>query len=390
MITPFHGRAGRVVALLATTAALAVLALWQAGVFVGGRIAPGTVGVPVETIEVAADTTAILQEVARIHEIVGTVISRDQVDVSPRITARIVKIERRSGDTVAAGDVLATLDDLDLAASFRAAEQAYAAAQSSFENARSGRTGAQAALETAEKEVRRMRELDDSKTVSKSQLDQSEGAYRAARAAFAQAEAGVMTAAAEVRRAAENVNAARAFLDYTVLRSPLDGVVYDRLADPGDMATVGNPILRVFDPDRLMLEASVREEFVSHVKLGMKARFFVGAIGHVAEGEVREIVPAVDPESRTFLVKLCLGREPKIVPGMFGRLYLPVGSERVLSIPAEFLRRFGQLEIVYVRDGERIARRFVKTAPEPPERLRVLSGLSEGERIVLPKGRGDE
>jgi len=248
----------RSVAVLAAAGVIAVLAVWQAGGFVSDKVSPGES----TDSDIGAAVTAPLElktvSVPRFHEMVGTIRSRDEVDISPRITARVVNISKRSGDAVKKDEVLVQLDDTDLKASYEAARQALGAAKSALDTAKSREIGARAAYEVAEKEYKRMKRLLASGTIAKSRYDKAEGEYLTAKATLDQTAFGIQISSAEVRRAAENLNAAKATLDYTVLRAPLAGIVNDRLADPGDMATVGNPVLKVFDPARLMLQAGVR------------------------------------------------------------------------------------------------------------------------------------
>jgi len=372
----------RVVAVLVSAAVVTVLAVWQAGGFVTDKVSPGESTRPVETRPVLEETRVELVRVPRFHEVVGTIHSRDEVDVSPRITARVVSITKRSGETVTKGEVMVQLDDTDLKATHEGAVQALDAAKSALSTARSREIGARASFEVAKKDYERMKQLVESGTIPKSRYDKAEGDFLAAQAVLEQTAFGISIADADVRRAAENVNAAQAVLDYTVLRAPLSGIVSDRLADPGDMATVGNPVLKVFDPERLMLEAGVREDLVQKVTIGMKARFAVQALGREYEGDVREIVPSVDPSSRTFLVKVCLGKSESLMPGMFGRLFVPLGEEEVLLVPERYLTRIGQLEYLDVRTTSGAVRRLVKTLPHGKDMLRVISGLSPGETIV--------
>jgi multidrug efflux pump subunit AcrA (membrane-fusion protein) len=113
----------------------------------------------------------------------------------------------------------------------------------------------------------------------------------------------------------------------------------------------------------------------------------VEAAGVDAEGEVREIVPQAQQASRTVLVKVGLasptGNPP--LPGMFGRISVPVGRADRLVVPRAAVRTVGQLELVDVPgpDGT-LTRRFVRTGRPVDGKVEVLSGLAEGERVALP------
>jgi len=320
-----------------------------------------------------------------IYKAVGTLRSRDQVELSPRIVARIVDISARSGDRVTKGQALFKLDDSDLSA-------AVAQARERVKGARTGVTGAQArvreakaALDLTDQELKRAQELSSGTgVVSKAELDRAVSAQRRATEAWNQALEGQRGAEADLAGAEQALRQAEATLEFAVIRSPMDGLVAERLADPGDLASPGRILMRVFDPSRLMLEAPVRESLAPAVKLGAKAPIEIPALGRTFEGEVREIVPSVDAGSRTFLVKVCVGMDPALYPGMFGVLSLELGKEKALLAPEKLVSRTGQLEVVKVLREGREEKRLVRTAPAAGGMRRVLSGLEEGAVMVAP------
>jgi len=349
-----------------------------------GPAAPA--GTPAPVVEKPSHLVKVTtQEEPVIYKAVGALRSRDQVELSPRIVARIVDIAARSGDRVTKGQVLFKLDDSDLSA-------AVAQAQERVKGARTGVTAAQArvreakaALDLADVELKRAQELSTGTgVVSKAELDRAVSAQRRATETWNQALEGQRGSEADLAAAEQALRQAQATLEFAVIRSPMDGVVAERLADPGDLASPGRILMRVFDPSRLMLEAPVRESLAPMVKVGSKAPIEIPALGRTFEGEVREIVPSVDASSRTFLVKVCVGSDPALYTGMFGVLNLELGREKALVAPEKLVSRTGQLEMVKVwRDG-RVEKRLVRTTPAAGGMRRVLSGLEEGALMVAP------
>jgi multidrug efflux pump subunit AcrA (membrane-fusion protein) len=161
----------------------------------------------------------------------------------------------------------------------------------------------------------------------------------------------------------------------------MDGIVAERLADPGDLASPGSIILRLFDPTRLMLEVPVREGLVSRIKLGERVPFEVEALGTSLYGEVKEVVPDVDPGSRTFMVKICIGEAPGLMPGMFGVLELPMGTRSAIVLPDSLITRVGQLEYVQAQLDGRAAKLLVRTIPAGSNQCEVVSGLEPGMTV---------
>jgi RND family efflux transporter MFP subunit len=361
----FGSRTARwIEAALAISLILFVM-LWQAGALAGGRIKPGSAELPPAAAAADAFTVQPVQQPV-VYRAVGTVRSRTQVDLAPRIVSRIQEIAVRSGDRVARGDLLLKLDDAELASGVRQAA----------EHTRQ----AQAALDLAATELERARKLLATGTITRQMFDQMESTFRQASAA--------------AQASTDALRQAEAVLGYATLASPIDGVVAERLADPGDLASPGNILLRLFDPSRLMLDVPVREGLVSRIRLGEPVVFRVDALRTNLTGEVREIVPAVDPGSRTFLVKVCISNAPALMPGMFGVLELATGTRPALLVPEPCVSRVGQLEYVRAILGNQTRQVLVRTIPADKGMREVVSGIEAGMRLarskqpsLLPEGK---
>jgi len=288
----------------------------------------------------------------------GTVASARQTTVSSKILARIVSLPVSAGSVVQRGDLLVALESRDLEARLREAREELRAAQ--------------AKLELAQRENARIEELFRTQVASRQQLDQVQSALHVARAGVEAAQQRV--ADAEVARS------------YAEIRSPVSGRVVDRLAEPGDTAAPGAPLLRIYDPGALRLEAPVRETLAVELAPGQALSVSIEALGVDLDGVIDEIVPFAEPGARTLLVKVRLPPEPRLYAGMFGRAMIPAGDQTRLLIPAAAVTRVGQLEFVsVVGGGEHLERRMVTTGPAAPgERVEVLSGLAPGERVALP------
>ncbi len=347
------GKTAKWIEILVAIGLIVVVMFWQTGAFAGGKIKPGRTSLP-GAAGGAATLTVQSVEVPVVYKAVGTVRSRTEIDLSPRIVARIQEIKVRSGDRVTKGNVLVKLDDAELTSGLRQVA----------EHVRQAR----AALDLATTEQERARKLLATGSISQQAFDLADSNARQARAAF--------EAATEAQKSAEAV------LGYATLVSPIDGVVAERLADPGDIASPGNILLRVFDPTRLMLDVPVREGLVTRIKLGEQVPFHVDALNTNLTGEVREVVPSVDPGSRTFLVKICINETPALMPGMFGVLQLPIGTRRALTLPANCVQRVGQLEYVRTLLDGQPRQILVRTVPAADGKIEIVSGLEAGMQVL--------
>ena len=177
---------------------------------------------------------------------------------------------------------------------------------------------------------------------------------------------------------------ARTSLGYTRIRAPFAGVVTERRADPGTLASPGMPILTLEDTRNYRLEVAVDESDVRLVHLGQSASVNIDALGKAEiAGRVVQVVPAADPGSRSFLVKIELPKDAHLRSGLFGRAQFARGERSALLIPRLAVVERGQLQGVYVLDSEQIAGlHYVTLGRTSGQQLEVLSGLEGGEEIV--------
>jgi RND family efflux transporter MFP subunit len=343
--------------------AAVVTVAWLSG-SCGQKIRPGEV----EGAEGTAGATGRVVAVERsvepaVEQASGSIESARHTTVSSKILARIEDVRVRAGSDVKQGDVLVVLDARDLEARAREAREAGASARSQ--------------LELATSERNRAEQLQKSGVAPQRDVDRALSAYR--------------VAAAEVERAAQRLRDAEVGLSHAEIRSPVSGRVVDRLAEPGDTAAPGAPLLRVYDPGVLRLEAPVRESLAQHLAVGQRVPVIVEAIGERLEGQIEEIVPQAEPGARTFLVKVRFEPNPRVFAGMFGRLAVPAGERERLRIPEPAVERIGQLAFVTAigPDG-RTERRLVTTgARDAKGHVEVLSGLAAGESVWLAEAAGD-
>lgn len=331
------------------------------GTFDTGKIGPGTEVAPAERAG-SVESTAVEEEAVPVRsEAVGTVRSRRTTRVSPRIMGTILEIAVAQGDHVTEGQVLARIDDREVTARQAAAKADLSQAEARLAQAKSAHD--------------RYLELKAKGAATAEQLEQVTADYEAAKAAVAGAE--------------EAVKAASIVVEYAEITAPLSGVVSEKLAEPGDLALPGKPVLTIQDPTDLRLEADVREYLIPDLPVGAKVEVVFGPpLSERFETTIEERAPEADPRTRTFRVKAPLPKDTKAQPGNFGRLVFPTGERTVLLVPRSAVKRIGQLETVRVLDAEedRVRVRHVRTGDLFGDRVEVLSGLSAGELVLTGSG----
>ncbi len=343
---------------VAAVVIILLLILLQTGVFSGKSIAPGNV--PATDRKPQGRVIKLTAtEIPAYYRTVGTVRSRDEIELSPRLTARIKEVTRRSGDSIKQGELLVKLDSADL--------------QAARDRAADNLTATQATFERVQKNYFRQKQLFEKKAIADKTYETAEEELKSARAAVAAAK--------------QNLNEVAANLSHARIESPMNAIISERYVDPGDMASPGNVMLKIFDPTRLMLYVPLREGLVGKVKIGDKIDFNVGALNKKFTGEVREIIPSVDSGSRTFMIKMCiLGNTQKLMPGMFGTVKIKLGTEKAYIVPNNAITKIGQLEYLTVvnTDGN-TSRTLVRTVQGTQKgTLNVVSGIKGAPEIVVP------
>lgn len=334
----------------------------------------------------APQSTAMAERVPlpRLHEAVGTVKARTDTRVEAQVTGRVLRVLVRPGDKVKAGDKLVILDNQASLARLDRSKQAQASAISLTRQARDGLAAAKAAHDKAKSTYKRMSTLFGQKVVTAEEVEKAESAYLQAKAALGQAEQGVAAAEARTREAGKVVEEAQIGLGYTTITAQEAGEVAKRSAEPGDLAFPGKALLSLQTGGSLQLEAMVRESLIGRVSLHDVLLVKVTALADEAlSGEVVEIEPLADPVTRSFLVKVRLPEAPGLYPGMFGRLFVPLGQEEVVLVPEAAITRVGQLETVMVRSGKGWSPVYVRSGAGVNGKIEILSGLSGGEMLGI-------
>jgi membrane fusion protein (multidrug efflux system) len=351
---------------------LLVLVVWMSG-GCGERIAPEDLA-PAAGNRSARSEPVILERVEIHEQASGTLVSERHTTIASKILARIEDVKVSAGDTVQVGDVVVRLDSRDLEARLAAASESV--------------TAAEAALALARSERGRVEKLFESGVSTLAAMDRTRRDLDVARSGLETAQ--------QLR-----VNAEVGF-SHGEIRSPVAGRVVDRLAEPGDTAAPGAPILRIYDPGSLRLEAPIREGLATRLTVGQPLDVHVAALALDLSGTIDEIVPYAEPGARTFLVKVRVPVNPGLYAGMYGRVRVPAGERNRLVIDARAIERIGHLEFVHVFDEDgRALRRLVTTGrltdgrlidgrltdgrSTDGQRIEVLSGLAEGERVRLPE-----
>jgi RND family efflux transporter MFP subunit len=319
----------------------------------------------------------------------GTVEARMSATLTSRILAPIREIRVAPGDRVRRGQVLIVLDGDDLGAQARSARAAAIAADQDIAATAADQQSAEAALVLARATHQRIAGLQARRSATDQELDQVIAALR-------QAEANASATAARARGAASGLDRARAAADaaataasFATITAPFDGIVTETLADPGNMAAPGTPLLRVDDVRGFRLDVRVDESRVATVAPGDTVRVHLDTVARDArriDGHVIEVSRAVDADARAFLVKISLPDAADLRSGVFGRAIFQGPTRRGLDVPERAIVRRGQMASVFVADNDIARLRLVSVTGTD-----VVAGLSPGDVVIVnpPPGLAD-
>jgi RND family efflux transporter MFP subunit len=352
-----HHSISKPVQALVSILGLILLLVWMQGGFTS-KVPPGTARAAEKGEPVRGPTVkAVLKEIDDDMSWPGTVTARTVSQIAPKIPARILAINVKTGDAAKAGQIVARLDPTELQSRVNQAQSALAAAE-----AQAAKTGA---------DLRRTQSLFDQEAATRQTLEAAQAAAHTAQAQVAEARAAIATT--------------ESALSETVLRVPFDGTVLKRNQEPGDMAMPGSPVLTIQSGQHLRVEAAIPESCARDIRLGDSLQARIAENSYNVK--VEEITPAADPNTRTVLVKAGLENPSLAKPGVFVWVGQHCGSHTGLLIPSAAVSRSGQLEsVLLVMEGS--ARlRHIRTGKSHDGWVEVLSGLKEGDVVSLGGGK---
>ncbi|MGD8701104.1 MAG: efflux RND transporter periplasmic adaptor subunit [Desulfosarcina sp.] len=324
---------------------------------------------------------AEVQETDQWYEAVGTVRPKSETRIESRVTGQVLDVQVSPGDQVAKGALLVSLDSRQMTSRLDQARQALKTAQAGREQARHALDAARAGFKQAQANYKRVKTYFDAQAATAQDLEAAESTFRQAEAGVKRAEEALAAAGAGIQQARAVVKESTIAMEYSRILAPEAGVVLKRFVEPGDLALPGKPLVALRTSGALRLEAYVREGLITRVTPGISLEVEIDTLERIVDATVEEIVPYADPDSRTFLVKAAMATVKGVYPGMFGKLRVPVGRQRIVTVPAVAIRRVGQLELVHVQEGSNWQTRHVKTGRRLGDQMEVLSGLAGGETI---------
>jgi RND family efflux transporter MFP subunit len=332
--------------------------------------------------------------IANSLSIAGQFIPYQNVELHAKVAGYIKNIYVDIGDRVHTGEVLAVLEIPELVAQVDASKAAVHRAEEEIQRSKSEVSRAEADNVALHANAVRLINTDKTRPglIAQQELDDATAKDRASQAQVDAAKSALSAAQQQLAVAKADQQHYAALGDYARIIAPYDGVVTWRYADTGALVqagtsnTSGLPVVTVAQVNVLRLRIPVPESLAAKVRVGDTADVHVQATGEHFTGKVTRFTDALDPSTRTMQVEIDVPN-PKyeLQPGMYADVTLEANSRSdALTIPITAVQRSANKNSVLVVDANnRVQKREVKLGIESPNRAEILSGLNEGERVIV-------
>ena len=343
-----------------------------------------------------AVTAVHKDSVRRAIDVVGTLAAVDQVTVSSETDGRVRRILADLGDRVRAGQVLIELDSERQQYTLEQQQAALARALAQY-----GATDpqqlpeiektpdvqkARADLVQATQSFERADELFKRKLISEQALDDARTALESKKASYDAALQTARNLRASIQGSVATMKLAGRQLRDTEIRAPFDGFVERRLVNLGELVKAPMPVMAIVRLDPLKVTAEMPEKMAPWITAGRPLELHVDAYpGRTFSGKVTRISPAVNTSTRAFAFEAVVPNPDAILkPGTFARVHVESDKvDDVLTLPYAALQyRYG-VNRVFVVNGDRLAMRELQVGDRVGERIEIVSGVKEAERVAV-------
>jgi HlyD family secretion protein len=366
--------------------------------------------VPVQVAEARRDS------IQRIITAEGILRALDQSAIMPKINAPVSKFYVNRGDHVRKGQLLAVLENRDLAAAVMDAQGAYEQAAAAYRNVASASVpdevvkaeqdvqAAKESLDAAQKLLQSREKLFREGALARRLVDEAAVSYAQAKSQFETAQKHleslqkvgrheeVKSAAGQLESAKGKYQAAQAQLAYSEIRSPISGVIADRALYAGEMASTGAPLLTVMDISSVIARVNLPSAQAAWVEVGQPAHVVAAGSSVETDGKVTVVSPAVDPQSTTLEIwAQAANPGERLRPGGAVQVTIDAGVVQnavVVPPPALLPAQDGGTAVMVVGADSVAHEHKVQTGIRTPDKVQILSGVAPGDRVVVEGGLG--
>jgi len=304
----------------------------------------------------------------------GSLKSKEQVDVTPKIAGRLVQLTVDTGQPVQRGALIGVIEDDELAQQVERSKAAIAVVDASIAQR-------EAELSNAKVELERKRKLVEEGLLSRLELDTLETRQRVSQSQLELARAQRRQSEAEQRELTIRLAQMRIY-------APLSGVVAKRHVTTGALVNASTPIVTIVSVSPMVLLANVAETEIARIKRGASVSITIDSLpGQDFNGRIMRIAPLLDPQTRNGQVEIEIPNRGGMLKGeMFARAELELGNQReTVLLPRDALVYRGEQPGVYTIEAEKAKFRTVETGLTQADKVEVLNGVKAGE-VVITQG----
>jgi RND family efflux transporter MFP subunit len=318
-----------------------------------------------------------------------------EVDVHAKVSGYVRTMNVDVGDHVKEGQILAVLEVPELAAELNGAEASVRRSQDEIRRAQSDIERAQSTYSAANSAYTRLKQASDTRPglVAQQELDDSQAKSQESQAQVESAKAAFSSAQQQLEMAEASRKQYSALSGYTRITAPFDGVITNRYADTGALIAAGTssstqalPVVRLAQYSVLRLVLPIPESVAAQIHVGQTMKVHAQALNQDFEGRVSRFADALNEQTRTMETEVDFqNRDNRLIPGMYAQALLPVDQHLdVLAVPLEAVQRNGDnAKVLVVNRQNMVEERQIKLGGESNTRVVILSGLAEGELVIV-------
>jgi len=326
--------------------------------------------------------------------VAGEFVPYQEIEVHAKVAGYIRKINVDIGDRVKTGQVLAVLEVPELMAQLQGASASVRHSREEVLRAKNEVARDEAQHAAVHANCLRLKQAATARPglIAQQELDDAQSKDQAAEAQVDSAKSALAAAEQQLQVSQANNSQVSAMSEYTRITAPFDGVVTWRYADTGALVQAGTsannsqPVVKLAQVNVLRLRIPVPESLASSVQVGQPADVVVHATGEHFTGEVTRFTDALDRTTRTMQVEIDVANETyKLQPGMYADVKLQVQNHPdALTVPVQAVQHeSGKSSVLALDQQNRVEPRQIQTGLEDPRRVEVLSGLKEGDRVIV-------
>jgi multidrug efflux pump subunit AcrA (membrane-fusion protein) len=367
-----------------------------------------------EPIVSVQTTPAQRATIAQLVSVDAVVFPLEQATVAPKITSNIKKLFVQRGTRVKKGQLLAELENADLSASAEASKGDYEIAEATYkmtvgaglpqqlQKAELDAAAAKSAFEAQQKIYESRKQLLEQGAIPRRDVDAAEVALAQARSQNEQAQKQLadlqrigkeelLKSAQGSKESAEGkYKGAAAQLGYSLIKSPIDGVITDRPLFEGDLATANQPMLTVMNLSRLIAKTHIPQVEAAQLRAGNPAEIKVAGLDEPMKARVTLVSPALDPGSTTIEVWVEARKpDPALRPGMTVPVSMTAKTAKdaiVVPVSAVFHSEEAGDYVLVAGSDEKAHQKKVQIGIRNGDSAQVVSGINEGDPVITSGG----